>query len=152
VLLLVALMAGLCGCDLGHPGGFTARSNSYCRQTGDQIARLHQPGTLKAQLQYATDRYTMIEKLVSEMTDSSLPGGAEGERLRAGWLRPARASLTSGRTVLADLRAAVDSGDRGAAATAFAASLAIGTRGVDTAALRADGLTDCAATFTPTAV
>jgi hypothetical protein len=142
----------LTGCDLGHPGGFTARSNSYCAQTSTEIAKLTHPTTPKAQLQFATDRYTIIERLVSEMTDSTLPSGSAGSTLRADWLRPARTSLVSGRTVLADLRAAVNADRPDPADVQFALSLAIGTEDVDTTLLRAKGLTDCADLFTPTTI
>jgi hypothetical protein len=143
--------AALGGCDLGHPGGFTARSNSYCAETRSAISALSTPNTAKARLQFATDRYGYVERLVSELTDSSLPGGAAGAELDDRWLHPARASLLSGRTVLADLRTALK--DPAAAtvdSTAFTRSLAIGTENVDTALLRSRGLTRCASAFEPT--
>jgi hypothetical protein len=143
------------GCDLGHPGGFTARTESYCAQYSTQLSKLDQPKTLttpKAQLQYAIDRYTDIERLVSVFTDASLPGGKLGQQLRAQWLRPARASLLIGRTVLAQLRVAANTHDVSQANAAFSRSLAIGTQGVDTTLLRAQGLTTCSQVFQPTAV
>jgi hypothetical protein len=140
----------LTGCDVGRPSGFTGLSNSFCSDTVHQISALKPPLTPKAHLQFATDRYTAVEHLVSELTDSSLPGGSEGQQLRGQWLRPARASLTAGRTVLAELRSAVLADDSASIATTFAASNAIGTAGVDLALLRAHGLTTCARAFTPT--
>lgn len=162
--MVVATVPLLAGCDLGHPGGFTARSNSYCAASAKQIAALSTPHTAKAQLQYAMDRYTIMEHLVSVMTDSSLPGGTAGAQLRAGWLRPARASLTDGRTVLADLRAAVNThpaatapagpaaGTQPTELTEFDDALAIGTQHVDTDLLRSRGLVDCAKVFEPTLI
>jgi hypothetical protein len=148
-LLLVPLLSA---CNLGHPGGFTAGSNAFCRQTSVAIAKLTRPASPKAQLQYATDRYTLVERLVSEMTDSSLPGSTFGHQIRDQWLRPARTSLVAGRTVLVDLRTAVNAHDAAAATSQFGRSQAIGTQGVDTGLLQAHGLGDCAKVFEPTAV
>ena len=142
----------LTGCDVGQPSGFTARSEYFCRQTSTQIGDLSDPTTPKAQLQFATDRYTLVERLVSELTDSSLPGSSTGAELRERWLRPARVSLADGRSVLVALRAAANTSDSAAADTAFARSLAIGTDHVDTALLRRHGLEDCAQVFAPTAI
>jgi hypothetical protein len=146
----VLLLPLLAGCDLGHPGGFTAGSNSFCGAAAKQISKLTRPTGPKQQLQYATDRYTVIEHLVSEMTDSSLPGGTEGAQVRDHWLRPARASLADGRSILVALRAAANDHDAAAANAQFVRSLAIGTDDVDTALLRAHGLTQCAEVFEPT--
>jgi hypothetical protein len=152
VVALVLLVPLLGGCNLGHPGGFTAGSNAFCRQTSVAIAKLSRPTSPKAQLQYATDRYTLVERLVSEMTDSSLPGAMFGRQVRAQWLQPARTSLGTGRSVLVDLRTAVNAHDAGAASSEFDRSQAIGTQGVDTGLLQAHGLGDCAKVFQPTAV
>jgi hypothetical protein len=155
VAFALALAAGavlLTGCDVGQPSGFTARSEYFCHQTSTQIGDLSTPTTPKAQLQYATDRYTLLERLVSELTDSSLPGSSTGTELRERWLQPARVSLVGGRGVLVALRAAANTGDSAAAGAAFARSLAIGTGAVDTALLRDHGLNDCAQVFAPTAV
>ncbi len=116
-----------------------------------QITALATPTTPKEQLQYATDRYTIVEHLVSVMTDSSLPGGTEGSALNQGWLRPARASLIEGRSVLADLRTAMNADRAAEVAAEFGQSLAIGTQNVNTGLLRNRGLTDCAQVFEPTA-
>jgi hypothetical protein len=147
--LLIPLLAG---CDLGHPGGFTAGSNSYCGQTSTAIEKLKHPDGPKAQLQYATDRYALIERLVSEMTEASLPGATKGARIRTDWLQPARTSLVRGRDVLAELRDAANAHDTAAADTAFSQSLAVGTVGVDTQLLRDDGLGKCAIVFAPTSL
>jgi hypothetical protein len=153
--LALALGAGavlLAGCDVGQPSGFTARSEYFCHQASTQIGQLKTPATPKAQLQFATDRYTVVERLVSQLTDSSLPGSSTGTELRERWLRPARASLVDGRSVLVALRTAANTDDREAADTAFARSLSIGTGAVDTALLRSRGLQDCAQVFAPTAI
>jgi hypothetical protein len=152
VVLLAAGAVLLAGCDVGQPSGFTARSEFFCRQTSTQIEDLKRPATPKAQLQFATDRYTLVERLVSELTDSSLPDSSTGNELRERWLRPARASLVDGRNVLVALRTAANTGDRAAADVAFAQSLAVGTGAVDTALLRGQGLPDCAQVFAPTAI
>jgi hypothetical protein len=149
-LAAAATIPLLAGCDLGHPGGFVARSNSYCAGSTKQISALKTPATPKEQLQYATDRYAIVEHLVSVMTDSSLPGGTDGSTLDDDWLRPARASLTEGRSVLADLRTAVDRKNGADASAEFGQSLAIGTQNVDTGVLRSRGLADCAKVFEPT--
>ncbi len=147
---LAILAAGLlAGCDLGHPGGYVARSNSYCEQTSTQIAKLDAPTTPKKQLQYALDRYTLVERLVSEMTESNLPGGQEGRDLKSRWLHPAEVSLVDGRSALTDLRSAVEADDRARADAAFDRADAIGTRGVDAALLEERGLARCATLFTP---
>jgi hypothetical protein len=151
-LATVVLVPLLAGCDLGHPGGFTAGSNSFCGAASKQIGQLARPTTPKAQLQYATDRYTVIEHLVSETTDSSLPGGTEGAQVRDHWLRPARASLVQGRSVLVALRDAANQHDVAGADVQFGHSLAIGTQDVDTSLLRTHGLTQCANVFEPTSV
>jgi hypothetical protein len=148
----VLLLPLLAACDLGHPGGFTAGSNSFCGAAAKQIGKLARPTSPKGQLQFATDRYTVIEHLVSEMTDSSLPGGSEGAQVRDHWLRPARTSLSDGRSILVALRSAANSRDVAVADTQFARSLAIGTDDVDTALLRAHGLTQCANVFSPTSL
>jgi hypothetical protein len=140
----------LSGCDVGRPTSFTGRSNSFCSDTVHQISALKPPLTPKAHLQFATDRYTAVEHLVSELTDSSLPGGSEGQQLRDQWLRPARASLSAGRTVLADLRSAVHEDNSASITSTFAASNSIGTAGVDLALLHSRGLSTCARAFTPT--
>jgi hypothetical protein len=142
--------AALSGCAVGRPTGFTARSNSFCSDTNRQLAALKVPTTPKAHLQFATDRYTALEHLVSELTDSSLPGGSAGQQLRVDWLRPARSSLRTGRTVLADLRTAVRAGDNSAVVSAFVESNAVGTAGVDLELLRSRNLTTCVRSFTPT--
>lgn len=147
----LSVLVLLTGCDVGRPTSFTGRTNSFCSDTVQQISALKPPLTPKAHLQFATDRYTAVEHLVSELTDSSLPGDTAGQQLRSLWLRPARTSLTAGRTVLAELRSAVLADDSASITSTFSASNAIGTAGVDLALLRSRGLTTCARAFTPTA-
>jgi hypothetical protein len=146
-LVAVVLLAG---CAVGRPLSFTGRTNSFCTDANHLVSTLKAPTTPKAHLQYATDRYTAIEHLVSELTDGSLPAGTTGQQLRADWLRPARASLLSGRSVLADLRAAIKADNSTSIASTFTQSNAIGTAGVDVGLLRAHGLTACVPAFTPT--
>lgn len=146
VIAFAVLM--LTGCAVGRPLGFTGRSDSFCGDALKSIAGLHTPTTTRDEMRYAMDRYTAMEKVVSELTDSSLPGAATGNALRDRWLRPARASLLTGRGVLNELQRAVTAGDIGTAAPAFAATAAIGTANVDTRLLAAQGLTNCAKLFT----
>ncbi len=151
-LALATVLGGsiLSGCAVGRPLGFTGRSDSYCSDALRIIGRLDRPQTSLEQIQYATDRYTALEKTVSELTDSPLPGGTTGDGYRTHWLRPARASLASGRTVLASLQAAVAAGDAPAATRSFEAALTIGTAGVDVGLLSRHGLNQCARLFTAT--
>jgi hypothetical protein len=151
--LLTALLAatavfGLSSCAVGEPSGFTARSNHTCAQARDEISALSAPTDPKSALSWAIERYTAMDKVVSTLTDAPLPAGAKGAALRAGWLRPARASLRTGRDQLDRLRSAVQrkppSPD---APAAFAASAAAGTGGVDLRLLQSSGLTTCATVF-----
>jgi hypothetical protein len=150
LLALVGLLA-LSACAVGRPQAFTARSNSFCSDALRTITSLKTPSTPLTQIQYATDRYTALERAVSELTDSSLPGGGRGGELRDQWLRPARSSLKQGRQPLLALKNAVHADDASAAATAFRAARIVGTAGVNTSLLRSNGLVTCATLFTPTA-
>lgn len=129
---------------------FTARSNSFCSDALTSIAKLDSPSTPLRQIQYATDRYTALEKAVSELTDSSLPSGNTGKELRDHWLRPARTALASGRTTMLQLRDAVHAGNAAAAQVAFASARSVGTHGVDTSLLKTKGLDKCATLFSAT--
>ncbi len=139
----------LSGCAVGRPTSFTARSNSFCSDSLKVIAGLKPPSSPLRQIQYATDRYTTVEKTVSELSTSRRPGGEVGAELEQRWLGPARASLLAGRTPMTDLRDAVHGANAPAASTAFASARNAGTQGVDTALLRSLSLTDCAELFTP---
>ena len=144
--MLVVLLTST-ACTVGRPMAFTARTNSFCSDAVTGIAKLAEPTSPIEQMQYAMDRYTIVEKAVSELTDSRLPGGTSGQQLRERWLRPARAALDRGRTALQDLRDAVHAHDVGAATTEFAAARSVGIEGVDTALLSAKGLGRCATLF-----
>ena len=137
-------------CAVGRPQAFTARSNSFCSDALTSIAKLDEPHSSLAQMRYAVDRYTIVEKAVSELTESRLPGGTTGDALDNGWLRPARSDLTTGRGELGGLRDAFRSGNAAATDQAFAVARNIGTRGIDTTLLRAHGLYRCATLFSPT--
>jgi len=146
-LLAPLLAASLAGCAVGRPLSFTGRTNSFCSDALASIAKLKAPSDPEHQMRYAMDSYSAIEKAVSQTTDSSLPGGSSGDRLREAWLRPARASLTAGRSTLRELSEAVRDHDRAAAESAFAATASVGREGVDVSLLRADGLDRCASLF-----
>lgn len=145
------LAAGLTltGCAVGRPLGFSDRTDSFCGDALTAISKLAPPVTLGDKMRFATDRYTAFERTVSELTDSSLPGGPSGQQLRERWLRPARVSLQAGRVVLAQLQTAVQAHDSPTADRAFARSVSIGTEGVDDGLLRQRGLTTCATLFAP---
>jgi hypothetical protein len=149
VLLTGLATVLLAGCAVGRPQAFTARSNSFCSDALIGIGKLRDPHTPLEQMQYALDRYTLVEKAVSELTDSSLPGGSTGDELRTKWLRPARAALTQGRTVLAGLREVIHDGDSASITRAFDVARNIGTEGTDTSLLRTRGLNRCASLFSP---
>jgi hypothetical protein len=146
-----AVVLTLAGCTIGRPTGFTARSNDTCRSAAREIDALDTPRDPGTALAYALDRYTAVERAVSTLTDSGLPGGSSGRVLRERWLRPARTSLTAAGDDLLRLRTAVRRRDSAAAALAFGSAADAGTAGVDTTLLRARGLTACAVLFTPTA-
>jgi hypothetical protein len=136
---------------VGRPLAFTARSNSFCSDALTSISKFDAPTTPLRQIQWATDRYTVLDKTVSELTDGSLPGGSTGTALRRNWLEPARASLAAGRQTMLQLRDAVHADDARAADVAFVAARNVGVTGVDTSLLRTRGLDKCATLFTPSA-
>ena len=130
---------------------FTARSNSFCSDALASIAKFDAPTTPLRQIQWATDRYTVLDKTVSELTDGNLPGGTTGTELRRRWLEPARASLANGRQAMLTLRDAVHDNNAQAAGTAFVGARNVGVTGVDTSLLRTQGLDKCATLFTASA-
>ena len=140
---------GLASCSLGGSSGFVTRSNHTCADATKTIEALKSPRDPHAALAYALDRYVQVEHAVSTLTDSSLPGGADGRDLRDRWLRPARASLRTADASLNRLRDAVHDGDLDGVSSAFAAAAEAGTSGVDTALLRTRGLDACSTLFTP---
>jgi hypothetical protein len=149
VPIVAATILILGGCSLGRPTGFVARSNDTCATATKAITALKDPHDATSALAYTLDRYTAVERAVSTLTDSSLPGGQNGRDLREGWLRPARDSLRAGYDDLSRLRDAARRRDVAGAVRAFGSAAAAGTSGVDTALLRSRGLTECALLFTP---
>ncbi len=149
--LLAVAAVGLTSCALGQPSGFAARTNATCREAVAGIDALSRPETPPAGITYGMDRYVLVEKAVSTLTDGSLPGGSSGDQLRVGWLRPARSSLRTGRDDLDRLRTAVDAGNRGQARSQFEAAAVAGTGGVDLDLLRSRHLDECVTLFTPAA-
>ena len=146
----ILAIGGLTGCTLGESSTFAGRGQDSCEKTSSQIAALTRPISPVDRIGYALDRYTDVERLVSEISsDVSFPGGIRGATLRRGWLEPSRASLREGRVHLQALRVAVQSGDRAEQDRAFAESIRAGTVGVEPAALKANGLTSCVAVFAP---
>jgi hypothetical protein len=147
--LAVALSIGLTGCTLGQSSSFSGRAEASCRQASADIKTASPTSDPVALLGNALDRYTDVERVVSEIaSDVSFPGGARGQTLRSDWLEPARSSLRTGRDDLDTLRAAVRSGDRTAQITAYQAALTAGTVGVKPASLQALDLPACATLFT----
>ncbi|MCW2529535.1 MAG: hypothetical protein JWM76_4395 [Pseudonocardiales bacterium] len=146
--LAVTLSVGLTGCTLGQSSSFTGRADASCRQASDDISKASPTADPVTMLGDALDRYTDVERVVSEIaSDVSFPGGARGRTLRSDWLEPARRSLRTGRDDLDTLRAAVRTGDRTEQATAYHAALTAGTVGVKPASLQALDLPSCAALF-----
>jgi hypothetical protein len=151
LIVLAVLPAGvLAGC--GSAAGFAQRTEHTCSSATNTIAALAPPVDPAAGLRYALDRYSAVELAVATVTDSTLPAGSTGADLRQGWLRPARASLSTSWPALARLQVAVKNGDAPAAATAFTAAAAAGTGSVDTALLAADALPSCETLFSATPV
>jgi hypothetical protein len=150
VAALVLVGSTSTACAVGRPQAFTARSNSFCSEALTSIDKLDEPRSPLAQMQYAIDRYTIMEKTVSELTESRLPAGNTGDALDAGWLRPARTDVTAGRDELGGLRTAFRSGDAATTDQAFRVARNIGTNGIDLPLLRTHGLDRCVTLFSPT--
>ncbi len=147
---LVAALLVLSGCTLGQASSFTGRADDACAKASSAIRALDPPTDGVPALSYALDRYTDIERLVSEVAeDVGFPGGASGTALKQRWIAPARASLKAGLDELEALREAVRAvpADHAAIASALAVAGRAGTGGVDVAYLAAHGLAACAATF-----
>lgn len=151
VAALGFVAAAVAGCAPSSDA-FAARSDASCAKAQRAIDQLAvrgdtATGTPAAALRTAIDRYTIVERLVSEISEGKLPSGAEGRRLQASWIDPSRASLTDRRSDLDALSRAVDDGRNAEVpALAAAASLA-GTDGVDAAYLGQLGMPACSALF-----
>jgi outer membrane murein-binding lipoprotein Lpp len=152
VWVLAALLAlgSVSGCAVGQPRQFTARANQLCADVSRSVSNLQTATEGVEAMRWSMTRYTDMEHLVAQLTDdTNIPGGATGEELRNRWLRPARASLVTGRDDLEDLRQAIHH-DPATVEPALTASLRAGADGVDTAYLARVGLLECAVAFTAT--
>jgi len=150
-LTALALTALLAGCTTSS-ARFADRADAACAKAQHTIDRLSlrgdtSTGSTTATLRKAIDQYTIMERLVSEIAEGVLPGGAAGQEIRSGWLEPARASLSARRTDLDALSRAVDSGDADSIARWSAAAALAGTDGVDTGYLGSHDMAACAALF-----
>jgi hypothetical protein len=144
----------LAGCTTSA-STFAKRSDAACTKAAHTIDRLAitgdtSTGTIQAALRTAIDRYATIERLVSEITEGSKPGGAAGAAVESKWLDPARTSLTARRADMNALSKAVHAKDASAVPAREAAANLAGTDGVDAAYLREHGLTACADLFSAT--
>lgn len=136
------------------PSSFASDSDAACEKAQHAIRDLATSGDTAtgapvAALRTQIDRYTIVERLVSQISEGGLPSGDEGRRLQSSWIDPSRASLTDRRADLAALSSAVDDG-RDAAVPGLAAQAALaGTDGVDAGYLEQQGMPACAALFAP---
>jgi hypothetical protein len=139
------------GCSTSE-STFANRSDAACTKAAHTIDRLAvtgdtSTGSIQAALRTAIDRYATIERLVSEITEGSKPGGSAGAAVESKWLDPARKSLTVRRSDLNALSKAVHDNDATAVPALETAAILAGTDGVDSAYLRKHGLTACADLF-----
>lgn len=141
VALLVPALAG-CGASAEHV-------RNICGDVTDGTAALarYDPARPVSALEFALGRFDLVEEAVSKTRETSLPGDAAAT-LRRDWLEPAVRSMAPWQDTVQAVRDAVDTGDPDRVGPALTAALALGTGGVDTAALRAAGYDACATAFT----
>ena len=154
-LAALAVGAGLVlsGCS-SSPSQFASRSDAACAKAGAAIDRLAisgdtSTGTDAAALRAALDRYAIIERLVSQISTSSMPSGDPGKAVESQWLDPSRRSMVDRQPDLRALSVAVHNGDAAKVPSLAAAAELAGTDGVDTAYLRGQGMDSCATVFSP---
>lgn len=144
--LAVVLLAGLTAC---------AGSADHVRDICDDVTRgtaaldRYDPADPVTALAFALNRFDLVEEAVSKARETGLPDD-DAAALRADWLEPAVASMSSWESRLQAVRTAVD--DDQPVDPAFATALALGTDGVDTAALQQAGYAACATAFTAPSV
>jgi hypothetical protein len=143
-----ATVTAVSACTLGEPASFSGRADQTCRRAVLSVGRLDNATTGTRALVFASERYAIIERVVTEIsTDVGFPDGARGRTLRSGWIDPARASLRAGLADLKTLAAAIDRAGTGVIPEALNSALTAGTSGVDTQLLRAEGMPWCASLF-----
>lgn len=144
----LALLGALTAC-----GASARHVEDICRDVTTGTAELarYDPSRPTSALQFALGRFDLVEEAVGKAREAGLPDDA-APTLRADWLAPAVTSMASWQTRLQALRTAVDSGSTDAVEAAFGPALALGTDGVDTAALTRVGYPACAAAFTAPSV
>lgn len=142
--LAVALLASLTAC-----GGSAEHVRNICGDVTEGTSALdrYDPAEPLTALQFALARFDLVEEAVSKARETGLPDDAAAG-LRTDWLDPAVRSMAPWDTTLQALRTAVEGGDRPQVEAAFATALALGTEGVDTAALQRAGYDACARAFT----
>ena len=147
-VLALGLLAGLTAC-----GGSAQHVKDICGDVTSGTADLdrYDPAHPVTALQFALGRFDLVEEAVGKARETSLPPGAAAT-LRADWLEPAVASMGSWETRLQTLRTAVRGGDRAGVDAALTSALALGTEGVDRAALTRAGYSACATAFTAPSV
>lgn len=143
-VVALLLLAGLTAC-----GASAQHVEDICGDvtTGTADLARYDPARPATALQFALGRFDLVEEAVSKAREAGLPGDA-APTLRAHWLEPAVASLGAWQTRLQALRTAVNAGGTDAVDAALGSALALGTDGVDTAALTRVGYPACAAAFT----
>jgi hypothetical protein len=132
-----AATIAMAGCTTSE-SKFASRSDAACTKAAHTIDRLAitgdtSTGTIQAALRTEIDRYATIERLVSEITEGSKPGGSAGAAVESKWLDPARTSLTARRADMNALSKAVHAKDASAVPALEAAASLAGTDGVDAA-------------------
>lgn len=138
------LVLALAGC-----GDQTRHLRDICDDVTDGTADLarYDPAHPVTALQFALGRFDLVEEGVSKARATSLPAGA-ASTLRRDWLEPAVTSLAAWDTRLDAVRQAVRADDRTQVDATLGPALALGTDGVNTAALDRAGFDACARAFT----
>lgn len=141
VLALVGVLSG-CGASARHV-------QDICTDvtTGTAALDRYDPAQPDSALALALGRFELVDKAVGKARETALPGGAAAT-LRSAWLDPAVRSMAPWQARLQAVRDAVASGDHARVGEALGPALALGTAGVDPAALRTAGYDACAVAFT----
>ena len=144
LVLATALVASLAAC-----GASADHVRLICSDVTTRTALLdrYDPAEPLTALQFALGRFDLVEDAVSTARETGLPDDAAAG-LRTDWLEPAVRSMASWDTRLQAVRTAVESGDASQVDSTLAAALALGTEGVDRAALQRLGYDTCATAFT----
>ncbi|MHA3704562.1 hypothetical protein ACXR2U_20515 [Jatrophihabitans sp. YIM 134969] len=144
-LIVVVLAGTLTAC-----AGSAQHVRDICGDVTSGTAELdrYDPARPLTALQFALGRFDLVEEAVGKAREASLPEG-DATTLRTAWLDPAVTSMGSWEARLQAVRTATTGGgDPEQVQAALTAALALGTEGVDTAALDRIGYGACATAFT----